>query len=74
MSGIGEKYECEICHGVFTKIRSDEEAAAEMRETWVPTSGDDDPGVVCDDCFQEVLAWATQDAPEVLREGARGLT
>jgi hypothetical protein len=67
MSGIGEPYECAVCHGTFTKTRSDEEALAEMRETWQPASGDDDPGVVCDDCFTLVMAWAQLDAPEVLR-------
>jgi hypothetical protein len=38
-----------------------------MRETWRPTSGDDDPAIVCDDCFQRVMAWARSQAPETLR-------
>lgn len=67
MSGIGETYECWVCHGTFTKTRSDEEAAAEMKETWQPTSGDDDPGTVCGDCFEQVMAWAATQAPETLR-------
>lgn len=67
MSGTGESYECAVCHGVFLKTRSDEEALAEMRETWQPTSDDDDLGTVCDDCFQQVMAWAQTQAPEVLR-------
>lgn len=45
MSGLGEAYECWVCHGTFTKTRSDEEAAAEMKATWQPADGDDDPGI-----------------------------
>jgi hypothetical protein len=71
MSGTGEPYECAVCHGTFVKTRSDEEALVEMCETWQPTGGDDDPGVVCDDCFTQVMAWAQLDAPEVLRSPAR---
>jgi hypothetical protein len=67
VSGTDEAFECEVCHGVYLKARSDEEALAEMRETWQPTSGDDDLGTVCDDCFRRVLAWAQTQAPEVLR-------
>jgi hypothetical protein len=67
VSGVGETYECQVCHGTFAKTRSDEEALAEMRETWRPTPGDDDPGIVCDDCFQRVMAWARSQAPETLR-------
>lgn len=64
VSGSGEEYECWLCRGVFVKTRSDEEATAEMRATWNETS---DPGTVCDDCFQQVMAWAQQEHPEFLR-------
>ena len=67
MTGTGESYECAVCHGTFTKTRSDEEALAEMRETWTPCPGDDDPGLVCDGCFDRVMGWAERDAPELLR-------
>jgi hypothetical protein len=67
MSGIGEEYECEICHGTFRKGRSDEEAWAELEVTWQPIAGDDEVGIVCDDCYQQVMAWAMLDAPETLR-------
>jgi hypothetical protein len=63
----GETYRCEVCHGVFTRPRSDEEAMTEMRDTWQPCGHDDDPGIVCDDCFAQVMAWARLDAPELLR-------
>jgi hypothetical protein len=67
VSGTDDTFECWVCHGTFTKTRSDEEAMAEMKATWQPTSGDDDPGTVCDDCFTKVMAWAHTSAPEVLR-------
>jgi hypothetical protein len=62
----GEEYTCAVCHGTFTKECSDEEAAAEMEATWQPLPGDDDPGIVCDDCFRQVMAWAQSEAPETL--------
>jgi hypothetical protein len=64
VSGTGESYECTLCHETFVKTISDEEAMAEMEALWVETS---DPKVICDDCFQRVMAWAEQDAPEILR-------
>lgn len=67
MNGTGEPYECAICHGTFTKTRSDEAARGEMEATWQPLPGDDDPGIVCGGCFRRVLAWAQTEAPEVLR-------
>jgi hypothetical protein len=67
VTGTGETYECEICHHAFTKTRSDEEAIAEMRETWQPHPGDDEVGTVCGGCFAQVTAWAQLDAPELLR-------
>lgn len=65
MSGIGDKYECAVCRGTFTKTWSDEEAMAEMHDLWAETSGPVD--IVCDGCFQKVAAWAQNDAPETLR-------
>jgi hypothetical protein len=70
VTGVGENYQCAVCHGIFVKTVSDEEALAEMRETWQREAHDDDPGIVCDDCYQVVLAWAQKSAPETLR-GAR---
>jgi len=64
MSGIGETYECSVCHGVFTKPRNDEEALAEARATWVKM---DKPVPVCTECAAEVYAWAQLDHPGYLR-------
>ena len=64
VSGIGEPYECEVCHGHFAKTVGDETAMAEMEETWTENA---DPGMVCDDCYALVSAWAQLDHPELLR-------
>lgn len=65
---LGESYECSVCHGTFTKTRSDEEAYAEMAGLWKPIPGDDEePGIVCDGCFQQVVAWAEAEIPEAFR-------
>ncbi len=65
MSGIGEGYECSVCHKLFTKVRTDEEAMAEMENLFHETS---DPRIVCHDCWVQVMAWAQLDAPETLKE------
>ncbi len=57
----------EVCGGTFVKGRTDEEAIAEMRETWQPHEGDDELELVCDPCFGKVMAWAKSSAPEILR-------
>lgn len=68
MTGIGESYECAVCHGTFTKGWSDEEARAEQADLWNPIPGDDEePGIVCDSCFQQVVAWAQVEVPEAFR-------
>jgi hypothetical protein len=65
VTGIGEPYRCWVCGGTFTKTCSDEEAKAEQAGIWQPQPGDD--GIVCDDCFQQVMAWAAAEHPEYLR-------
>ena len=68
LTGIGEQFECSLCHGTFTKTRSDEEAYAQMADLWKPIPGDDEePGIVCEGCFQEVVAWAEAEVPEAFR-------
>ncbi len=64
MSGLSETYECYVCHGVFTKPRTNEEAIAEARATWGKMSK---PVEVCEPCGVEVFAWAQLDHPELLR-------
>ena len=70
MSGEGELYVCVLCGGEFEKTRSDEEADAERRATWVEPHDGDEPGTVCDDCFKAVMAWAQAEHPEYLRGSA----
>lgn len=51
------EYECAVCHGVFEKGWSDEEAEREFIATFgrKPQVGELD-GIVCDDCHQKVMA------------------
>lgn len=45
------EYECAVCHGVFETGWSDEEATAELGETF-PGIGKQDCAIVCDDCYK----------------------
>lgn len=65
MSGVGDEYQCARCGGTFEKGWSDEEAMDEMLDTWQGQSGD--VVVICDDCFEQVMAWAKANHPEFLR-------
>jgi hypothetical protein len=71
VSGPGESYECAVCHGTFTRTRSDEEALAERRATWTEPFGDDECAFVCEDCFQRLIARVQREAPELLRRPER---
>lgn len=66
MSGVGEPYTCERCGRTFEKVRSDEEALAEAESLWTPETMTDPQAVICDDCFQEFMAWAAVNVPEAL--------
>lgn len=57
MSGVGEPYTCEVCKGEFVKAWPDDRAAAE-HETVFGAPPEDDAGLVCDDCYKRVIAWA----------------
>ncbi len=50
-----DEYQCENCKGVFTSLRTDEEAMAEHVEHFGTKCID--PGVVCDDCHKKIMAW-----------------
>ena len=65
MSGIGEPYTCENCGGTFKKGWSDEEAMAEP-EALFPPQDLEETGIVCDDCFHMIMAWAAVNMPEHL--------
>lgn len=48
------EYECGICHGIFNKGRSDEEAWEEF-EARHPTIPREETGIVCDPCFNKIM-------------------
>jgi hypothetical protein len=67
MSGKGEPYTCANCGGRFTKGCSDEEAMSEALDLFpVADLAAEPPGVVCDDCYQAIMAWARVNMPEHL--------
>lgn len=47
------QYRCAACGGIFDCGWSDEEATAELAETF-PGFDKDDCELVCDDCFQKM--------------------
>ena len=69
-----ETFTCESCGDTLPKGWSDAEAAAEAEELF-PGINVTDPaesGVVCDDCYQHIMARARAEAPELIGEGWRG--
>ena len=65
VSGTGESYTCENCGGTFTKGWSDEQAQAES-ESLYPAQDLEETGIVCDNCFRKIMAWAQVNMPEHL--------
>ena len=59
------EFRCGNCGGTFIKGWTEAEARAEQAATWQPQPGGE--AVVCDDCFQDMLAWAEAEHPEYLR-------
>jgi len=57
MSKTFEKYICENCGGEFNKACSDEEANKEAEELFgvKEASNNENMGIVCDDCFEELM-------------------
>jgi hypothetical protein len=47
------EYECSVCHGVFEKGWSDEEARADEKERY--GANDPDAAIVCDDCYKKMF-------------------
>jgi hypothetical protein len=70
MSGIGETYECGICHGAFTKGFSDEEAEAEARTVFSPAELADTE-IVCADCWGPFAAAMPRIRAEIDQEAAQ---
>ena len=74
MGAVTETFTCASCHGTFDKGWTDEEAAAEAGE-FFPGINVTDPaeaGVVCDGCYQHIMARARAEAPELIGPGWRG--
>ncbi len=70
VTGIGDEFTCDVCGGRFTKERSDEECWDEALDLYPADQiAREGVGTVCDDCYQQVIAWAMANAPELLREG-----
>lgn len=53
-------YECGICHGVFEKGWSDEEAAAEAAGNFPGLNIEQEGGLVCHDCYNKHIGAATE--------------
>ncbi len=51
---MNEEYTCEICHEVYLKTWSDEEAMQEYDENF-PEMVRQSVAIVCDDCHQEFM-------------------
>lgn len=50
------EYQCSLCHAVYEKEWSDEDADQEALEIWGVEHASADPegfAVICDDCFQQ---------------------
>lgn len=56
---MSDTFKCACCDGVFEKGWSDEEAKAELGETFEGFEPED-CDLVCDDCFKEHFSWAKQ--------------
>jgi hypothetical protein len=53
-----ERFTCQNCGGTFTKVWSDEEAAAESLEIFGPIPSEAQ-ATICDGCFRHMIAWLT---------------
>lgn len=67
MSGLGEPFECAVCHGHFTKGWTDEEAWDEALDTMPPGDLAEGFGETCDDCYRQAMAFIREHHPELLR-------
>lgn len=48
------EYRCECCGVVYEKCRTDEEAMAEAEDIFGDAL-DDNPAIVCDDCWRQMM-------------------
>lgn len=48
------EYQCAVCHGVFERALSDEEALAELQSNFGGFPKDE-CALVCDDCYNKIM-------------------
>lgn len=60
---LGDPFTCDNCGGTFNKAWSDEEATAEAEGLFPAEDLEEGMGVVCDDCFHVIMAWAREEMP-----------
>jgi hypothetical protein len=61
---LGDPFTCDCCGHAFTKGWSDEEAMAEAESLYPAEDLEaEEPGIVCDPCFQVIMAWAQEEMP-----------
>ena len=64
-----QHYLCENCHKHLISPRSTQEAIAVMQETFVtPLPEGDKPAIVCNECYEQFMAWMKHNRPEELRK------
>lgn len=71
---MGKTYTCDNCSKTFDSDWSDDEAAAEAQENFpgIDVTNPAEAGLVCDDCYQSIMARARAEAPELIGPGWRG--
>ena len=69
-----DTFTCDNCGDVFDKAWSDEEATAEAEELFpgIDVSDPAETGIVCDGCYEHIMARAQAEAPELIGPGWRG--
>lgn len=60
---LGDPFTCDNCGETYTKAWSDEEAMAEAESLYPAEDLEEGIGVVCDACFQVIMAWAQEEMP-----------
>jgi hypothetical protein len=66
---VADTFTCECCGKTYEKVWSDEEAWAEARQLHSPAELEATV-VVCDDCFQEIMAGMPRIRAEIDQEAA----
>lgn len=71
---MSKTYTCDSCGKTFESGWSDEEAAAETQANFpgIDITDRDEAGVVCEDCYEHIMARARAEAPELIGPGWRG--